>query len=161
MSENNVTVVDDVDDDVDADLTELLDKHANILEEYDVNNVSIFSNYDENAITYFAGYVARRCIEKNNCENCCATVLRTPMTDVMPKEKYIEYREYLNTDEDALTITKLARPTSFFINIIKTQLMSFNRTWQCHWASTQILEKITNEGMYATNKMHGMLDGLI
>jgi len=37
---------------------------------------------------------------------------------------------------------------------MKTQLMSFNRSWQGHWASTQVLEKITNEGMYATNKMH-------
>jgi len=105
MSENNVTAVHDVYDDVDADLTELLDKHADILEEYDVNNVSIFNNYDENAITYFAGYVARRCIEKHNCENCRATMLKTPMEDAMPNERYIEYREYPNTDEDA-PITK-------------------------------------------------------
>ncbi|XP_011884001.1 PREDICTED: uncharacterized protein LOC105571140, partial [Vollenhovia emeryi] len=146
MSTNNVSAVDDVEEDVDdADLvTELLDKHADILEEYDVdmNNVSILSNYDENAITYFAGYIARPCIEKNNCEDCRATMLKTPMEDATPSERYIEYREYPNTDEDAPTVTKLVRPTNLFTNVIKTQLISFNRTWQHHWASTQVLEKI-------------------
>lgn len=160
MKENNFAAVDDVDNDVDdADLTEvtdLLDNHADILEEYDVdaNNVSILSNYDENAITYFAGYVARRCIEKNDCDNCRATMLKTPMEDVTPNERYIEHREYTNADEDAPIITKLSRPTSLFIDVIKTQLMSFNRTWQQHWTSTQVLEKIANEGKHATNKMH-------
>jgi len=57
-------------------------------------------------------------------------------------------------DENAPTVTKLARSTSLFTDVIKTQLMSFNRTWQHYWASTQVLEKIVNEGMYATNKVH-------
>lgn len=148
MSANNVVAVDDVEDNVDdADLvTELLDKHSDILEDYDVdiNNVSILNNYDDNATTYFAGYVAQRCIEKNNCENCRTTMLKTPMEDATPNERYIEYCEYPNADKDAPTVTKLTRLTSLFINKIKTQLMSFNRTWQYHWASMQILEKITN-----------------
>lgn len=162
MSENNVATIDnDVDDENDvALLTELLDKHADILEECDVDtdNVSIFSNYDENAITFFAGYVARRCIERNDCLNCRATMLKTPMEDATPNEKYIEYSEYPNADEDAPTVTKLARPTSFFTDIIKTQLMSFNRTRQHHWASTQVLEKIANEGIM--QRIKRMLDGL-
>lgn len=158
MSQNNVVAVDDIEDDVDDNdlVKDLLDKHANVLEEYnvDTNNVSILSNYDKNAITYFAGYVARRCIERNNCENCRATMLKTPMEDATPNERYIEYREYPNADEDAPTVTKLVRPTSLFTDVIKTQLASFNRTWQHHWASTQVLENIANEGIYATNKMH-------
>lgn len=158
MSENNVAAVDDIDEDIDdADLvTDLLEKHADILQEYDVdmNNVSIYSNYDKNAITYFVGYVARRCFERNDCENCREIMLKTPMEDATPNERYIEYREYPNADEDAPTVTKLARPTSLFTDVIKTQLMSFNHTWQHHWASTQVLEKIMNEGMHATNKMY-------
>lgn len=63
MIESNVAAVHDIDDD-DIDkvvsVTELLDKHANIFEECDVNidNESVFSNYNKNAIAYFAGYVA-------------------------------------------------------------------------------------------------------
>jgi len=160
MNKNNVAIIDDdVDDDDDdnvASITNLFNKHADILEECDLDteNVSILSNYDENAITFFAGYVTRRCIERNNCQNCRATMLKTPMEDATPNEKYIEYREYSNADEDAPTVTKLARPTSLFTDVIKTQLMSFNRTWQHHWASTEVIEKIANEGMYVTNKMH-------
>lgn len=88
MSENNIaTINDDIDDDIDdvASVTELLNKHADILEECDVDNVSILSNYDENAITFFAGYVARRCIERNDCLNCRATMLKTPMEDATSK----------------------------------------------------------------------------
>ncbi|XP_025163603.1 uncharacterized protein LOC112590642, partial [Harpegnathos saltator] len=90
-------------------------------------------------------YVARRCIEKNDCNYCRQIMLKTPMEDVTANEKYIEYREYPNADEDAPIVTKLVRPTNLFINIIKTQLMTFNRSWQHHWASTQLLEKMINE----------------
>ncbi|XP_025154427.1 uncharacterized protein LOC112588483 [Harpegnathos saltator] len=99
-------------------------------------------------------YVTRRCIEKNDCNYCRQIMLKTPMEDVTANEKYIEYREYPNADEDAPTVTKLVRPTNLFINIIKTQLMAFNHSWQHHWASTQLLEKMINEGIHATNKMH-------
>ncbi|KAL6423073.1 hypothetical protein ACFW04_010507 [Cataglyphis niger] len=109
---------------------------------------------DKGNVQWPERYVARRCIEKSNCQNCRATMLKTPMEDATPNEKYIEYREYPNIDEDAPTVTKLTRPTSLFIDIIKTQLMSFNRTWQHHWASSQVLENIAKESMYATNKMH-------
>ncbi|XP_025154474.1 uncharacterized protein LOC112588515 [Harpegnathos saltator] len=90
-------------------------------------------------------YVTRRCIEKNDCNYCRQIMLKTPMEDVTANEKYIEYREYPNADEDAPTVTKLVRPTNLFINIIKTQLMAFNHSWQHHWASTQLLEKMINE----------------
>lgn len=160
MNKNNFAAIDDTDYDIDDDdaiiVTDLLDKYADILEEYDVDmgNISISSNYNENAITYFAGYVARRCFEKNDCNNCRAVMLKTPMEQATSNERYIEYREYPNADEDAPTVTKLVRPTRLFTDVIKTQLMSFNRTWQHHWASTQVLEKITNEAMHATKKMH-------
>ncbi|XP_025158821.1 uncharacterized protein LOC112589504 [Harpegnathos saltator] len=72
-------------------------------------------------------YVARRCIEKNDCNYCRQIMLKTPIKDVTANEKYIEYREYPNADEDAPIVTKLVRPTNLFINIIKTQLMAFNR----------------------------------
>lgn len=38
--------------------------------------------------------------------------------------------------------------------MVETQLMVFNRTWQNYWASTQILNKITNECVDLTNKIH-------
>lgn len=63
-------------------------------------------------------------------------MLKTPMEDATPNEKYIEYREYPNADEDAPIVTKLVRPPSLFTDVIKTQLMSFNRMWQHHWASS-------------------------
>lgn len=143
MSTINVPFINDDADADDAEL-ELFDKE--ILEEMgdiDMENKNALSNYDENAITYFTGYVARRCIERNNCDNCRETMLKTPIVDAT-NEKYIEYP---NADEDASTVTKLVRPTSFFIDIIKTQLMAFNCTWKHHWSSTQVLEKIVNEGM--------------
>lgn len=149
----NVPFLDD--DDADADYPDLFIKE--ILEEMgdmDIENESTLGNYDENAITFFAGYMARRCIQKNNCDDCRATMSKTPMDDATSNEKYIEYREYPNADEDAPTVTKLVRPTSRFNEIIKTQLMAFNSIWQRHWSSTQILQKIVNEGMYATNKMY-------
>lgn len=37
--------------------------------------------------------------------------------------------------------------------------MAFHLTWQNYWASTSILQKIVNECVQATNKMHpGWLD---
>lgn len=43
--------------------------------------------------------------------------------------------------------------------IVETQLMAFNQTWQHHWASTEILQKITNECVNLTNKKQpGWLD---
>lgn len=111
ISKNNVAIIDhDIDDDV-ASITNLFNKYADILEECDLDteNVNILSNYDENAITSFAGYVAQRYIERNNYQNCRATMLKTPMENATLNEKYIEYP---NADEDAPTVTKLARQAS-------------------------------------------------
>lgn len=69
-----------------------------------------------------------------NCDNCCDNMLKTPMNDAIVNEKYIQFREYPNEDEDASTVTKLMRPTINFKNVIKAQLMAFNRTWQKYWA---------------------------
>jgi len=43
------------------------------------------------------------------------------MDNATANEKYIEFRECPNEDEDAPTMTKLVRPTIVFINIVKTQ----------------------------------------
>jgi len=80
-------------------------------------------------------------------------MMKTPMDESTANDKYIKYREYANEDEDAPIVTKLIRPTTLFTNISKTQLTVFNRTWQYYWASTQILEKIMTECIYATNKI--------
>jgi len=87
-------------------------------------------NYDENAIAFFARFVARRNIAKSNCDHCRNDMMKTPMDESAANEKYIEFREYLNEDEDAPTVTKLVRPTTLFTNITKTQLMAFNCTWK-------------------------------
>lgn len=112
------------------------------------------SSYNEKAIAYFAGFVVRRSITKSNCDDCRNVMMKTPMDECTVNEKYIEFREYENIDEDAPTVIKLVRPTTLFTNITKTQLMTFNRTCQYHWASTQILDKIVTECVYATNKIH-------
>ncbi|XP_070171046.1 uncharacterized protein [Polyergus mexicanus] len=112
---------------------------------------SLDSSYNENAIAYFAGFVARRSIAKSNCNHCRNDMMKTPMDESTANEKYIEFREYLNEDEDAPTVTKLVRPITSFINITKTQLIAFNRTWQYHWASKQILNKIVTECIYKTH----------
>jgi hypothetical protein len=54
--------------------------------------------------------------------------MKTPMAESTANEKYIEFREYPNIDEDAPIVTKLVRPTTLFTNIAKPQLMAFNRT---------------------------------
>lgn len=51
-------------------------------------------------------------------------------------------------------MTKLVRPTTLFTSITKSHLMAFNHTWQCHWASIQILNKIVTECIFATSKTH-------
>lgn len=38
--------------------------------------------------------------------------------------------------------------------MIETQLIEFNHVWKEHWASTQSLEKITNECITLTNNVH-------
>jgi len=98
--------------------------------------------------------VARQSIAKSNCEHCRNDMMKTPMDESTANEKYIEFREYPNKDEDAPTMTKLVRPTTLFTNTMKLQLLAFNRTWQYHWASTQILEKIMTECIYATSKTY-------
>jgi len=120
----------------------------------DLENLNPLNTYDQNAVTYFAGYIARKTIVKTNCENCRDVMMKTPMDDATENEKYIEFREYSNSDEDAPTVTKLIRPTDLFAKIVETQLMTFNRTWQYYWASTQILQKITNECVNITNNKH-------
>lgn len=139
--------------------SKLLTEDVNIfLKECDIEeieNINPFdSNYDENAIAFFAGFVARRSIAKSNCEHCRNDMMKTPMDKSTANEKYIEFREYPNEDEDAPTVTKLVRPTTLFTSITKSQLMAFNRTWQYHWASTQILNQIVTECIFATNKTH-------
>lgn len=42
-------------------------------------------------------------------------MMKTPMDAAIENEKYIEFREYPNIDEDAPTVTKLIRPTALFI----------------------------------------------
>lgn len=71
--------------------------------------------------------------------------MKTPMDAATENEKYIEFREYPNIDEDAPTVTKLIRPTALFIKVVETQLKAFNQIWQYYWSSTKILNKITNE----------------
>jgi len=80
--------------------------------------------------------------------------MKTPMDKSTANEKYIEFREFPNTDEDAPTVTKLVRPTNFFINIVKIQLLVFNEMWQHYWSSTHILDKIVTECIQETNKVH-------
>lgn len=116
--------------------------------------MELLSNYDENAVTYFAGFAARRCFEKINCKNCCDIMIKTPIDDQTTNAKYIEFREYSNTNEDAPAVTKLIRPTTLFTNIVKIQLKTFSRTWQCYWASSQVLDNIVKECIHATNKIH-------
>lgn len=157
ISESDISAVNEEDVDDPDPITDLINNHADILEECDkmnIDNVNVSSNYDDNAITYFAGYVARRCIKRNKCEKCRETMLKTPMEDATPNETYIEYREYLNADEDAPTVTKLVRPTSQFTEVMKTQLMRFNHKWERHWASRQVLQNMVNENIYATNAKH-------
>lgn len=136
----------------------LLPTDMNILEEYhdieDIENINALSNYDENAIAFFAGFVARRSVAKSNCDNCRNIMMKTPMDNPTSNEKYVEFREYQNADEDAPTVTKLTRPTIAFTNVIKTQLMTFNRIWQNYWASRKILDKIVNECVNAVNEIH-------
>lgn len=80
--------------------------------------------------------------------------MKTPMDKSTVNEKYIEFREYPNADEDAPTVTKLVRPTSFFINIMKIQLLVFNKTWKHYWTSTHILNNIVDRCIQETNKTH-------
>ncbi|KAL6417417.1 hypothetical protein ACFW04_012762 [Cataglyphis niger] len=95
-----------------------------------------------------------RCVAKTNCENCRNIIMKTSMGDATENEKYLEFREYQNIDEDAPTVTKLIRPTAFFTKVVETQLAAFNRIWQHYWCSTKILNKITNECIDLTNKIH-------
>jgi len=55
-------------------------------------------------------------------------MIKTSIDDTTENEKYIEFREYPNIDEDA-PITKLIRST-LFTKVIETQLIAFNRVWQ-------------------------------
>jgi len=156
--ENSMVNINNIVTDYDEPESELLTEDLDILKECDIEeieNVSpLDSSYDENAIAFFAGFVARRSIAKSNCDHCRNDMMKTPMDESAANEKYIEFREYLNEDEDAPTVTKLVRPTTLFTNITKTQLMAFNCTWKYYWASTQILEKIVTECINATNKTH-------
>lgn len=120
----------------------------------DKKNIESLNCYDKNAVTYFAGFVARRCIEKTNCDNCRNAMLKTPMENSTENEKYIEFREYPNPDDDAPTITKLIRPTPLLKNVIKMHLMAFNNTWQVHWTSKGILDNIVAECINAMEEMH-------
>lgn len=153
LNENHATVEHDIEPE-----NELLIEDTEIIEKYDIveecENINSLTTYDRNAIAFFAGYVARRSITKTNCDNCRDIMMKTPMDDVTEDEKYIEYREYTNKDEGAPTVTKLIRPTTLFTNVIETQLMAFNRVWQHYWASTQILDKISNECVNVTNKKY-------
>jgi len=152
LNENYVTVQHDIEPE-----HELLMEDAQILEKYDMENsenINLLTAYDQNAIAYFAGYIARRSIAKTNCDNCRDIMMKTPMDDTTENEKYIEFREYSNIDEDAPIVTKLIRPTTLFTKVIETQLMAFNRVWQHYWASTQILDKISNECINLTNEIH-------
>lgn len=142
---------------------ELFMEDVQILEEYDnvgdAENLDPLNIYDQNAIAFFAGYIARRSIAKTKCENCRNYMMKTPMDKAAENEMYIEFREYPNADEDAPTVTKLIRPTDIFTKVVQTQLMTFNNIWQYYWASKEILDKITNECINATNeKYSGWLD---
>lgn len=148
MSENNSSI------EYDNCENELFAEDIEFIEDY-INDENInHSSYDENAVKYFVGFIARRIVKKRNCENCRDDMCKTPMDGAAADEKYIEFREYPNQDEDAPIVTKLVRPTTIFTNIVKTQLMVFNRTWQNHWASTNILKNIMTECVNATNKTH-------
>jgi hypothetical protein len=136
-------------------------EEVQIFEKYDnvenAENVDPLNIYDQNAVAFFAGYIARQSIAKTKCDNCRNCMMKTPMDNAAENEMYIEFREYPDADEDAPTVTKLIRPTDLFTKVVQTQLMTFNRIWQYYWASKQILDKITNECINATNEKH--LDG--
>ncbi|XP_072751257.1 uncharacterized protein [Anoplolepis gracilipes] len=154
-NENHTVVQHDIDPE-----DELLERDTKILEEYedihieDSENINSLNIYDQNAIVFFAGYVARRSVAKTNCDNCRNIIMKPPMDDATENEKYIAFREYPNIDEDAPTVTKLIRPTTLFAKVVETQLVAFNRSWKYYWSSTQILNKITNECIDLTNKIH-------
>ena len=139
---------------------QLLEKYANYENIENIENITPLSGYNENAIAYFAGFVAQRSLKKTKCENCRNDMMKTPMDDATANEKYIEYREYSDSDdEDAPTVKKLIRPTTVLTNITKTQLKTFNHTWENHWASNHVLENIVAACVQATNRNHaGWLD---
>jgi len=83
------------------------------------------NNYDQNAIAFFTGYIAWKSIAKTNCDNCHNIMMKTSMDDATANEKYIEFREYLNPDEDVFTVTKL-RPITLFAKVVESQLQTFN-----------------------------------
>lgn len=76
--------------DVDQD-NDIFVEDAKIIEEYfdskDIENEQR-SSYDENAIAYFTGFVARRSIEKSNCDKCRNVMMKTPMDKSTANEKY-------------------------------------------------------------------------
>ncbi|XP_039311350.1 farnesyl pyrophosphate synthase-like [Solenopsis invicta] len=63
---------------------------------------------------------SRRSLTKTKCENCRNDMMKISTDDATANEKYIEYYEYSDDDddEDALTVTKLVRPTTICTNII-------------------------------------------
>jgi len=106
---NYTTEYDDSENELFVEDAKFLEDYVNIEE-----NVNPFNNYDENAIAYFVRFVAQRSIAKSNCENCRNDMMKTPMDNAIANEKYIEFREYPNEDEDAPTVTKLVRLTIVF-----------------------------------------------
>lgn len=98
---------------------DLLEKNlSNIIEEYfdyEDKNSDQRSTYDDNAIAYFTGFVARRSIEKSNCDQCRNIMMKSPMDMLASNEKYIEFREYQNADEDAPIVTKLIYGRQIFL----------------------------------------------
>jgi hypothetical protein len=150
MTASNISVQHEIDPE-----DELFNDDVNILEEYDnAGNKSSLSTYDYNAIAYFAGYVARKSIAQTKCDNCRNIMMKTPMDDATANEKYIELREFSNSDEDAPSVTKLIRPTTLFAKVIEIQLHAIDSNWERYWASTTVLQNITKKCINVTNNTY-------
>ena len=110
------------------------------------------SFYERNAVTYFAGYVASKLFLRSKCESCRDNMMKTPMEKSEENEYYIRLREYQNLDEDAPEVEKLTRPTNEFTRIIYHQLKSFESSWENYWASSNLLQHLSDEAEKETKE---------
>jgi len=98
---------------------------------------------EKNSVVYFAGYLAKRCVDNFQCENCKNILIDNNdiynnSNEILLKHKTFEQFDYLSYDKG------LKKPSIWLINVCKISLDICTNTFQTITSEQKLMNKLLN-----------------
>lgn len=120
------------------------DDYSNDESDLEAESTTVLDCTLENcSVVYFAGYLAKRCIDHFQCENCKNILvdnnnIHNNSNEILLKHKTFEQIDYLSYDKG------LKKPSIWLINICKISLNIFMNTFETIISEPKLMNKLLN-----------------